>query len=313
MNKMNKMNIVNMNNIIVKKYIKNKNKVNICIIIFIIIICIIFYLYYINQKESMTTEMINLNIFIEPFIGGYFACCAHILHKIIEYFNNNKKLPLSVDSSQQFGLYKPSWINDDITYHFLKKRDEINITYIENIHYTKDFQFQKYNDINYSVLNPFIEKYFSPAQEIVDIENNLIKKYNINIIEYCAVYYRGTDKKAETTIGSFDTYIDKINELLNTEKNIKFIIQSDNQNFIDTIKSKFISFDENVASYTDNGIHNENTADDNYIIMKNFLAIIYIMSKCKYIICSSGNCSIWMMYFRGNANNVKQFLNNQWY
>ena len=47
--------------------------------------------------------------------------------------------------------------------------------------------------------------------------------------------------------------------------------------------------------------------------MKNVLAIIYIMSKCKYIICSSGNCSIWMMYFRGNVNNVKQFLNNQWY
>ena len=30
-----------------------------------------------------------------------------------------------------------------------------------------------------------------------------------------------------------------MNELLNTEKNIKFIIQLDNQNFIDFIKSKF--------------------------------------------------------------------------
>jgi hypothetical protein len=285
-----------------------------------LILCIIFYLYYDydydTQKETMTSEIISTKIFIEPFVGGFFACCAYMLDKIIEYFNNNKKLPESVDSSQQFALYKPSWVSDDITYHFFRKRDDLNIKYIENINYSRDFQFKKYSDINYSILHPFIEKYFSPTQEIIDIENNLIKKYKINVIEYCAVYYRGTDKKEETTIGSFYTYIDKMNELLNKDPNIKFIIQSDSKNFIDTIKLKFnnsISFDENVSSNSDKGIHNENTPNENYIIMKNFLAIICIMSKCKYIICSSGNCSIWMIHFRGNSNNIIQFLNNEWY
>ena len=298
----------------------NFKKNNLIYIFCILIICIIFYLYYLyyfNNKETMTNEMISTNIFIEPFVGGFFACCAYMLDKIIEYVNNNKKLPASVDSSQQFALYKPSWVTDDITYHFFRKRDDLNIEYIENINYSRNFQFTKYSDINYAILHPFIEKYFSPTQEIIDIENNLIKKYKINVIEYCAVYYRGTDKKEETTIGSFDTYIDKMNELLIKEPTIKFIIQSDSKDFIDTVKSKFknsISFDEeNKPSTTDKGIHNEHSPDENYIIIKNFLAIVYIMSKCKYIICSSGNCSIWIIYFRGNSNNVIQFLNNEWY
>lgn len=31
------------------------------------------------------------------------------------------------------------------------------------------------------------------------------------------------------------------------------------------------------------------------------------MSKCKYIICNAGNCSIWMIFFRNNTTNVTQF------
>jgi hypothetical protein len=35
------------------------------------------------------------------------------------------------------------------------------------------------------------------------------------------------------------------------------------------------------------------------------------MSKCKYVVCgSSGNCSIWITFYRGNADNVYQYLEN---
>ena len=34
-----------------------------------------------------------------------------------------------------------------------------------------------------------------------------------------------------------------------------------------------------------------------------------IMSKCNYVICgSTGNCSIWITFFRENANNVIHYL-----
>ena len=133
-------------------------------------------------------------------------------------------------------------------------------------------QYVKYKDIDYTQFTPFIEKYFSPSQEIIDIENKIINKYNINVNEYCAVYFRGTDKKKETKIGSFNTYIEKMDELLNIDKNIKFRF-----NFI----YNSISFDENISSTTDKEIHNENSPDDNYIIIKIFLAIVYIRDILK--------------------------------
>ena len=46
---------------------------------------------------------------------------------------------------------------------------------------------------------------------------------------------------------------------------------------------------------------------------KKYLAITIIMSKCKYIICGSGNCSIWIMFYRRNSNNVIQYLNGTFY
>ena len=300
----------------------------VCLIIFIIGCGIMFLYSNIIYKESMQ----NQSLLIPKRCIGFFACCMDILRIITTHYNKNKSIPSSIDTSQQFSIYKPSHTNGgDIMNHFFIKENSNNdiningnsnsntsIKYINNIQSKFDhyFQFRKYNEIDYLEIKPFIDTYFSPAQEIIDIENRIIAKYNININEYCAVYYRGTDKKSETKIGQFDNYINKMNELLTADNNIKFIVQSDSKEFIDTITSKFnnsISFDENVSSSSDKGIHNEKTPDENYIIMKNFLAIVYLISKCKYIICSSGNCSIWMMLFRGNAINVKQFLNDQWY
>ena len=33
----------------------------------------------------------------------------------------------------------------------------------------------------------------------------------------------------------------------------------------------------------------------------------------KYIVSTSGNCSKWMVFYRGNANNVYQYLNPKQY
>ena len=51
----------------------------------------------------------------------------------------------------------------------------------------------------------------------------------------------------------------------------------------------------------------------NYDFSKKYLAITIIMSKCKFIICGSGNCDMWIMFYRGNNNNVIQYLNGTWY
>ena len=38
------------------------------------------------------------------------------------------------------------------------------------------------------------------------------------------------------------------------------------------------------------------------------LGITYLLSKLKYLVTHSGNCSEWAIFYRGNANNIHQYL-----
>ena len=50
------------------------------------------------------------------------------------------------------------------------------------------------------------------------------------------------------------------------------------------------------------------TKNDNFKYSLYFLAIVIIMSRCKYVICNTSNVSLWISLFRGNTNNLHQYL-----
>jgi hypothetical protein len=249
---------------------------------------------------------------------GFFSCCSVKLTAIVEYINSHKRLPDNVDSSQQFTKYKQNNdINTDITYDYFEHYDDIkNVEISVPIKYHWEHQFLNYTNLDYTHTAPLIKKYFSPSVKINDIVDKIEKKYNFMYDNTLAVYYRGTDKKQETQLASFDDFYKQITEIIHVNKNINILIQTDTAQFLDYMNSKNLKnimvINENETSYTDKGIHNELTNDNNYSHMLNFLSTVLIISKCKYIICSSGNCSIWMMFYRGNNKNVIQYLNGTW-
>jgi len=249
--------------------------------------------------------------------AGFFSCCSVKLTEIVNFINLNNKLPDIVDSTQQFSFYKKD-SDIDITYDYFENYNNItDINIIYPINYYHEDQYKNYSDLDYKCITPLIQKYFSPSVKINEIINNIEKKYNIMYDNTLAVYYRGTDKKIETILSPFDDFYNQIIEIININKNIKILIQTDTSQFIDYINSKnlenIIVINENKTSYTDKGIHNEQSGNNNYYDMLNFLSTVLIISKCKYIICSSGNCSIWMMLYRGNNKNVIQNLNGACY
>ena len=97
-----------------------------------------------------------------------------------------------------------------------------------------------------------------------------------------------------------------------------FLVQSDETEFIEFITNKFPN---NSFYFKDEIRHMKKCSDtvdkkmssQNYEFSKKFLAITIIMSKCKYIICGSGNCDLWIMLYRGNTTNVIQNLKGNWY
>jgi hypothetical protein len=246
--------------------------------------------------------------------AGFFSCCNIKLRVIIEYFNENRILPIKVDCSELFDLYKlPSLRHSDITHHFFEIHEE-SIPFYERISVTQDTredQFSDYRLLNVESLRPFIHTYFSPIKEIQAIQQQLLIKYNIDLSNCIGIYYRGTDKYGETQLGDFEKYSEQLLKLQQTGKQI--IVQTDSANFLEYMKlwhPSIITVQENRVSKTNNGIHNESSRTANYTDIKYLFATFLLLSQCDQLIVSSGNCSLWIMYYRGHVRNVYQCLDN---
>lgn len=251
--------------------------------------------------------------------GGFFSCCSVKLSNIVDYINMNMRLPDYVDSSEQFEWYKNIIIKKDITYDYFEHYDNIkNDELSHQINYNHGHQFINYSKLDYTNIIPICKKYFTPSAEIVNIIENLEKEYNLMYGNICVMFYRGNDKITETELCSYDEYLNYANLILAKNPNILFLIQSDETEFINFMLEQFPNnsfyFKDKIRHMT----KQKSTVDivmkaQNYEFSKYYLAITIIMSKCKYIICGSGNCSIWIMLYRGNSNNVYQNLNGEWY
>ena len=137
------------------------------------------------------------------------------------------------------------------------------------------------------------------SSKIEEIIQAIERKYNLDYENICTVYYRGTDKRDETKVASYEEFIDKAREL--HRKNMTFLLQTDEVGF----REEFLrAFPESI-------VINEVDNPNQFIHSLYLLSIVKIMSKTKHIICSSGNVSFWIVLYRGNANNVHQYLSHK--
>jgi len=247
--------------------------------------------------------------------AGFFSCCSMRLDNIVEYINNMKQIPIHVDSSIQFSWYKKDNDND-ITFDYFDHYDNItNVTINHPINYKEYFQYTNFSELDYAAIIPLIKKYFSPSKGINDIINNIELKYNLVYENICVLFYRGNDKIIEAPLSKYDDYVIHANRIMENNPNILFLIQSDETEFIEYMSSKF----PNSFYFKDEIRHmqkcestvDKKFKDKNYEFSKYYLAITIIMSKCKYIVCGLGNCSIWIMFYRGNTRNTCQYLTNR--
>ena len=249
--------------------------------------------------------------------AGFFSCCSIRLQNTIRFFNSNKVLPDIVDSSRTFSWYKHN-PQLDVTFNYFKDYTLLpSVLYERDVDYDQEYQYLDYKKLDYSGILPFIQKYFTPSENIQNIVKHVEEKYKIDHSNICVLFYRGNDKNRETKICKYSDYFQYADTILKETPEIKFLIQSDETEFIEEMQKMYPN---NSFWFKDEIRHMKKQNSSVDILMKNnidffssnYLAITIIMSKCKFIICGTGNCSIWMMFFRGNANNVYQNLNGNW-
>ena len=273
------------------------------------------YSYYSKKKggaklsKSQKTLVVSHN-------AGFFSCCTVKLNKIIHYFNYYKQLPLILDCSKLYEYYKLNNEHDLTTEYFEDYNINKSILYKNNIDFSYTYQFINYKLLCYDKLNSFVSKYFTPSKDVLLMIQKIEKKYKINYENICVLFFRGNDKKTETRLSNYNDYIVLAKERLKENSNIRFLIQSDETEFIEKMLSVFPNsfyFKDEIRHMSKQNNTVDKVMTKNILLYsKYFLAITIIMSKCNYVICGSGNCSLWIMLYRNNNKNVYQYLNDTW-
>jgi len=242
---------------------------------------------------------------------GFFSCCSLRLDVLINFFNNYKSLPLIYTTVRYYELYKNN-PNEDITFYYFKHYHGIsdNIIYSQDINYKEYYQVKNYKTLDFEGITPFIKKYFTPTDNILNIIKTIENKYNLDYDNICVLFFKGKKKYDNVELPSYDVYIEYAKYVLNIKPDIKFLIQSNETNFILEMTKEFpnsIIFYDEIRHVKDNTTSVDIVFKEmNFEYSLKYLAITIIMSKCKYIICNSGNCSIWIIFYRGNMENVIQ-------
>lgn len=273
----------------------------------------------INKKEHLTV--------LNEYNGGLFSSSFVILFNLVKYYKKYLTTPDLVDTKTMFYKYNPfeysGYLNSShsIINSFYKfDSNNINIDNVNNVILDWDAQFDSYNILDFKNINQFIQKYFTPSDEIESYINIIEKEYNIDYDNTCVLFFRGNDKITETpNMCSHEDIIDKGKKILETNPNIRFLIQSDETEFIEKCKSVFINnivFDNYCCHInTNRRLSIQLITNDKLSVFKYgkyFLAISYIMSKCKYVVCTTGNCSLWIVLFRGNCEGIYQNKDKIW-
>lgn len=264
---------------------------------------------------------------------GFFSNCSVLLHHITQYYEANQRLPHKIDSSRGWELYRlsPDPLHDT-RLDFFKEATPSSLDLIPSFAlYGWNFHHSVYSSLTYSSWIPFIKKYFSPTEEILD---RVISLENTDKLDYentCGLYYRGTSGSIERPSPTADAYVNEAKKIHSLNPDIKFIIQSDEEDFVVKMKESFpdnfIYFDENIGRTTRAPTSTKVTHDGSnayyeggdkplYIaeagtqalhdFTKTLLAIVLVLSKCRYLICNSSNVSAWTVLYRGHSTNVIQ-------
>lgn len=282
---------------------------------------IIDYQYTTINKYTWYPEQYNKKMKILRTIhnAGFFSCCSIRLLDVMVYFNQNSGLPDILDSTEQFGLYKAYSQQNLIPLYFMEK-DDVAIPYSRRVEMTyakEEPQFSDYKQICFTDTIPFIEKYFTPSYTVGDFAYMLGEKYKLDYENTCAVFYRGNDKNRETTIASYKVFIDKAREIKQQNPAVKFLVQPDETEFL----IEFCKvFPEDTIWFTetphmpkkDSCMFFELPQADRADYGAKYFSAVLVLSRCKHMIIHSGNGAFWSVLYRGNTDNVHQFLNNKW-
>lgn len=259
------------------------------------------YYYYPEENKIESMDIIKNY--------GLFSTFTLLLSTITIVHRDYKVLPNKFDLSNALYKFKEDK-SIDIYKMLFKTDDNVKIDDIEPM--GPNHHHEIYTDEKIKKLYPYIRRYFNLSDEVCEIKNKLIEKYELKDKEFLSVIYRGTDQFTDR--GGFISVncsaYEKLakNIISNIEpKDRNILIQSEEPRVVNYFRN---SLGAKFIEETDIGQIGNN---DSPIPLKNvetwikyYVASIHIHSKSKTLITYTGNSGFFTTLFRGSMENVYQ-------
>lgn len=247
--------------------------------------------------------------------AGMFSCGTIALQSLMQFWNHWHKLPIDFDRSSQYLYYKYKPTDNLIPMLFKESGEPLIFDRQRYMTSAKEEQqFSDYRKILFDDVLPFVHKYFMPSDLVLERVKYFEDAYKIDYDNTCAVFYRNNDKGKETQCASYDQFIKKGTDI---PYGTRFFVIPDEFEFWyewNFCHQNSFRFEELplFPHNPDQSIFHQLEPKDLPDHAINFFAQVLIAAKCKHVITHSGNCGFWSALYRGNMDNVNQFLNGVW-
>jgi hypothetical protein len=163
---------------------------------------------------------------------------------------------------------------------------------------------------DFSILKILRDVYFNLSGDVISKQNFFLNKYSINPENTIGIIYRGTDKIVEVPKVHPSYYLKSL-EAINNLSGYRILVQTDDKQVLEYFKKQKNCFniEEMPLTNKDKAMHllpESEKGISNYDLGINYLAVISILSKCKYVVFDTNNAGLWLCIFRGSLNNTCQ-------
>jgi hypothetical protein len=266
--------------------------------------------------------------------SGFCSTLSIILFKVAEYAATRGRLPSGLDLTSAFDAYLPKGIGINPGRIFFEDPPHDNVLTLSDsiskdlnlepdlsFGLTKtrgELQFIDYSQLNFNLINPLINHFFS-LSELVKFNCEMLKsKYRFDPESSLAVIYRGLGKRLETNVADYSVFVEKVNQVANERSLNRVLLQSDEHEFlayaIPRIPNSFCFSREAISASSTTKTVNAEWAIDGWQripYMTMFLAILNIIAQSQCVVLHSGNVGLWVSLFRGRADDIFQYLSHK--
>jgi hypothetical protein len=253
-------------------------------------------------KKNIKKNVFAVEIYSHMGIGANLVWALEIMA-----FCNEKNLipkikfihPNDKQKNDNFGNYfetpNTSLFAEKFNYMKMRSFNDLNL----------DLKWNYNEKLNLTLANLLIEKFLIIKKEILH-EINIFQSIHFQNKKVLGVHYRGTDKKSEAELISYETVLKNINFYLKKfPETSSIFLSSDDLNFINYIKKNILIYpvifnNDSFRSSNDLPIHT--TKNNLYEINKDAVINCLLLSKCNTLMKTASILSDWSKLFNPNIS-----------